>query len=550
MKTMKKFFVSERKIAMILLVAINSKYIHTNLAVRYLYQLCKEKYPCEYIEFNINQPLQDVLYEILSKKPEYVAISTYIWNRSYVEKLVEGLKKARKDIKIILGGPEVYFDSLEEWKFVDLIIRGEGEYPFLDLCEHIATGKQYIQKEYPPFDLSKLPFAYKDESLDTSRIYYYESSRGCPFRCSYCLSSIEKGVRFAPLEKVFEELDYLFKKQVRLIKFVDRTFNANKERSKKIIEFCKQKSQATQVHFEIDPTLLDNDVISAINNSKDNLFRLEIGLQSFNQQTLDAIDRFYDIDRIDKNLKKLMENKKAIVHLDLIAGLPYEDFLSFKRSLNKTILYFADEVQLGFLKMLKGTKIREEAAKYNYEFFKDPPYEVISNSFISFEEIYKLKKMEDLIDKVYNRQYLYFTLRYIFQKVSPSEFFEKLSSKVDSNLNTREFVKELYRAIKDNFVLDKVILKSLFRFDILRRFPEEFLPEELAVSKEEKERIKQAIYQATEYQDIGEPKEIIRRGRACIFEFDIERFIEDNSVEKGDFLYIFFEEKIKKIKLQ
>lgn len=183
-------------------------------------------------------------------------------------------------------------------------------------------------------------------------------------------------------------------------------------------------------------------------------------------------------------------------------------------------------------------------------FFKDPPYEVISNSFISFEEIYKLKKVEDLIDKVYNRQYLYFTLRYIFQIVSPSEFFEKLSSKVNSNLNTREFIKELYRIIKDNFVLDTSILNSLFRFDILRRFPEEFLPEELAMTKEEKERIKQAIYQAKEYQDIGEPKEIIRSSRACIFEFDIERFVEDNSIEKGNFLYIFFGEKIKKIKLQ
>ncbi|WAM32411.1 B12-binding domain-containing radical SAM protein [Caldicellulosiruptor naganoensis] len=535
---------------MILLVAINSKYVHTNLAVRYLYQLCKENYPCEYVEFNINQSLHDVIYEILSKKPEYVAISTYIWNRSYVEKLVEGLKKAQKSIKIILGGPEVYFDSLDEWKFVDIIIRGEGEYPFLDLCDHIAAGRQYTQKEYPPFDLNKLPFAYKDEKLDQSRIYYYESSRGCPFRCSYCLSSIEKGVRFVPLEKVFEELDYLFKKQVRLIKFVDRTFNANKERAIKIIEFCKQKSQATQIHFEIDPTLLDSDIITAINTSKDNLFRLEIGLQSFNPQTLDAIDRFYDIDRIDKNLKKLMENKKAIVHLDLIAGLPYEDFLSFKRSLDKTILYFADEVQLGFLKMLKGTKIREEAAKYNYEFFKDPPYEVISNSFISFEEIYELKKIEDLIDKIYNRQYLYFTLRYIFQKISPSEFFEKLSSKVNSNLNTREFIKELYRVIKENFDFDKDVFDSLFRFDILRRFPEEFLPEELAISGEEREKIRQAIYQATSYQDLREPKEIIRRSRACIFGFDIETFIEDNKIENGDFLYIFFEEKVKKIKLQ
>lgn len=534
---------------MILLVAINSKYIHTNLAVRYLYQLCKEDYPCEFIEFNINQPLQDVLFEILSRKPEYVAISTYIWNRNYVERLVEGLKKARKDIKIILGGPEVYFDSLDEWKFVDIIIKGEGEYPFLDLCEHIAAGRQYTQKEYPPFDLSSLPFAYKDERLDTSRIYYYESSRGCPFRCSYCLSSIEKGVRFAPIEKVFEELDYLFKKQVKLIKFVDRTFNVNKERAIRIIEFCKQRSQCTQIHFEIDPTLLDTDIINVINNSQENLFRLEIGLQSFNPQTLDAIDRFYDIDKIDKNLKKLMENKKAIVHLDLIAGLPFEDFLSFKKSLDKTMLYFADEVQLGFLKMLKGTKIRNEAEKYNYEFFKDPPYEVISNNFISFEEIYKLKKMEDLIDKIYNRQYLYFTLKYIFKRISPSEFFEKLSGKIDSNLNTKEFIKTLYKVIKETFESDTEILDNLFRFDILRRFPEEFLPEELGISKEEKEKIKQTIYKSAECKEFKELKEVMRKSRACILKFDIEKFVDDNSIEKGDFLYIFFEGKTRKKKL-
>ena len=533
-----------------MLVAINSKYVHTNLAVRYLYQLCKEIYPCKYLEFNINQPLHEVLYEILTKKPEYVAISTYIWNRSYVEKLVEGLKKARKDIKIVLGGPEVYFDRLDDWQYVDFIIKGEGEYPLLEFCSCIATGRKFAEKDYPPFDLKDLPFAYEDEILDQNRIYYYESSRGCPFKCSYCLSSIEKGVRFAPLEKVFEELEYLFKKNVRLIKFVDRTFNVNKERAIEIIEFCKKYSQNTQVHFEIDPTLLDDDIILALNSSKQGLFRLEIGLQSFNPKTLDAIDRVYDIERIDKNLKKVLSNKNCIVHLDLIAGLPYEDFITFKKSLDSTVLYFADEVQLGFLKMLKGTKIRNEAQKYNYEFFDHPPYEVVSNQFISFEEIYKLKRIEELIDKIYNRQYLYYLLRYIFKKTSPSEFFEKLSQKIDSNLNTKEFIKKLYYVVKEQFISDSMILNNLFKFDILRKFPEEFLPEELSITKEHKETIKQAVY-SIDFKRLGfeSAKEILRKGRACLFEFDIERFIEDNSIEKGNFLYIFFEQSFEKYKL-
>ncbi|WAM34632.1 B12-binding domain-containing radical SAM protein [Caldicellulosiruptor morganii] len=535
---------------MILLVAINSKYVHTNLAVRYLYQLCKEVCPCEYIEFNINQSLNQVLYEILSKKPEYVAISTYIWNRSYVEKLVEGLKKARKDIKIVIGGPEVYFDSLDEWPYVDYIIRGEGEYPFLEFCRCIASGIEYVEKNFPPFDLKKLPFAYRDEILDQNRIYYYESSRGCPFKCSYCLSSIEKGVRFVPLEKVFEELGYLFKKNVRLIKFVDRTFNVNKERAIEIIEFCKKYSQNTQVHFEMDPTLLDDDLIFALNNSRQGLFRLEIGIQSFNPRTLDAINRVYDIEKIDRNLKKLLYNKNCIVHLDLIAGLPFEDYMTFKKSLDRTVLYFADELQLGFLKMLKGTEIRNEADKYNYEFFDHPPYEVISNMFMDFEDIYKLKKIEDLIDKIYNRQYLYYLLRYIFKKILPSDFFERLSQKIDSNLNTKDFIKKLYEVIKDQFISDSMILNNLFKFDILRKFPEEFLPEELFTTKEQKEAIKQAIYRIDSGRPgIEDPKEILRKSRSCLLEFDIEKFVKDNNIEKGNFLYIFFGQNFEKFKL-
>lgn len=528
---------------MLLFLAINAKYIHTNIAIRYFYHLCKDIYPCKFLEFNINQDLNNVLSRIVEEDPKYVAISVYIWNASYVKRLTEGIKKVLKDVKIIIGGPEVYFDKPEDWQYADLIVSGEGEPFFVEFCNAIVKGKELNIKNYPYFDMENLPFPYNEERIDANRIYYYESSRGCPFKCSYCLSSLDKMVRFAPIEKVFDEIKYLFDRGVRLLKFVDRTFNINKERAIKIIEFCKKYAKETQVHLEIEPSLLDEDIILALNTSKERLFRLEIGIQSFKDDTLKAIGRgFVDLERVDKNIKKIINGGKCFIHLDLIAGLPYENYEEFKESLNKSILYFADEVQLGFLKMLKGTRIRKEADIYNYQYYSFPPYEVISNKFISYNEIYKLKRIETLIDKLYNRKYLFWTLKYIFKRYKPSEVFERLACEIDLKENIRDFLKGLYKSlVRFNFIKDSTILKNLFRFDILNIHPEDYLPEELEFSEEERGIIK--TFKKTK------PREVLRNARIGLFYFDIEEFIEQDIFKEGRFIYVFKEGTREKFSL-
>ncbi|MGC8970629.1 MAG: DUF4080 domain-containing protein [bacterium] len=525
---------------MLLFVGINAKYIHTNIAIRYFYHLCKEIYPCKFLEFNINQDLNDVLFRIVEEKPKYIAISVYIWNALYVRRLVEGIRKVLKDVKIILGGPEVYFDELKDWQYVDFIVRGEGEPFFVEFCKAISENREFICRDYQYFDMEKLPFPYKDEKIDVNKIYYYETSRGCPFNCFYCLSSLDKKVRFAPMEKVFDDIKFFFDNRVRLLKFVDRTFNIDKARAIEIIEFCKRYSKETQVHLEIEPSLLDEDIISTLNASKEGLFRLEMGIQSFKSDTLKAIGRgFVDLERLDRNIKKLLEEKKCFLHLDLIAGLPYEGFEGFKKSLDKTIFYFADEVQLGFLKLLKGTRIRNEAEVYNYEYYTFPPYEVLSNKFISYREIYRLKRMETLLDRLYNRKNLYWTLRYIFRKFSPSEVFERLSYKVDCRKNTRDFISDLYKSLLNlRLIEDYEILKNLFRFDVLSIHPEDYLPEELVFSSEEKDIIRA-------FKKI-QSREIFRSQKIGIFYFDIERLVKEDILEKGRYIYRFLEGKIEK----
>lgn len=528
---------------MLLFLAINAKYIHTNIAIRYFYHLCRDIYPCKFLEFNINQELNEVLSKIVEENPKYVAISVYIWNASYVKRLIEGIKKVLKDVKIILGGPEVYFDKIEDWQYADFIVSGDGEQFFIEFCNTITKGKELDIKNYPYFNMENLPFPYKEEKIDTNKIYYYESSRGCPFKCSYCLSSLDKMVRFAPIEKVFEEVKYLFDGGVRLLKFVDRTFNINKERAIKIIEFCKKYAKETQIHLEIEPSLLDEDIILALNTSKERQFRLEMGIQSFKSDTLKAIGRgFVDLERVDKNIKKIINGRKCFIHLDLIAGLPYENYEEFKESLNKSILYFADEVQLGFLKMLKGTRIRKELDIYNYQYYSFPPYEVISNRFISYSEIYKLKRIETLVDRFYNRKYLFWTLRYIFKRYKPSDVFEKLTYEVDFKENIRDFLRGLYRSLtRFNFIEDNNILKNLFRFDILNIHPEDYLPEELEFSEEEKGIIK--AFKKTK------SREMSGNARAGLFYFDIEELIEQDILKEGRLIYVFREGTRKKFPL-
>lgn len=437
------------------LVGVNAKYVHTNLAIRAL----KAAAPDEDIalcEVTINDQINMVVGKLLREQADSYGFSCYIWNMEMISKISEVLKKSRPNCIVFWGGPEVSYDSsrlLEENPFVDYIISGEGEATFPEFIKALKTrdrtpllkmesvnwfGRSVSQtltsgeKVGIVQDLSALPFPYDDESIEavSDRIIYYESMRGCPFQCSYCLSSTLQQVRFLPLERVFGELDFFIRHGVKQVKFVDRTFNVDIRRTKAIIAWLVEKKCSTNFHFEIAGDLLDDALLEIIEKAPEGLMQFEIGVQSTNDETLEAITRKTDLNKIREYVKRLIGFKNCHVHVDLIAGLPKETYAVFRKSFDETIAIEPDMLQLGFLKLLKGTKIRKEADKFYYRYASFPPYEVISNDFISSDELMRLKDIEDLVDRYYNSGAFYLSLKYIFEHQcwgTPFAFFEAFS---------------------------------------------------------------------------------------------------------------------------
>jgi len=401
----------------VLLVAVNSKYTHTSLSVR---TLSRNAYDVPFAEFTINEKIDYIISEVCKKAPDVVCFSCYIWNIEIIKKVASSVKKIIPVSKIVFGGPEVSYtptEILSECGFVDAVICGEGEITFRKLvesnfCFEGTDGVVYrhgnnITVNSPAKlieNLDELIFPYTEEDLkeNSGKLIYYESSRGCPYNCSYCISSTIHSLRFKSIDKVKEELMILIKHKPKTIKFVDRTFNADNKRTCELIRFMTEQGVGVVFHFEIAAHTLSDEFIELIKNAPEGMFRLEIGLQSTNPETIKAINRVTDFEKLSLNVKKLVECKKAHIHLDLIAGLPYEDMESFKNSFNDAMRLKPDVLQLGFLKMLKGTEIRGDKEKYSYSFSDYPPYEVISNNFMSYSDISFLKKIDETVDKIYN----------------------------------------------------------------------------------------------------------------------------------------------------
>ncbi|MGL4392589.1 MAG: DUF4080 domain-containing protein [Fusobacteriaceae bacterium] len=419
-----------------LLVAINSQYVHTNLAIRYL-----KKYGEEYsdknisiYETNINSQLMNTLKNIFELNPSVIFFSTYIWNREYIFKLVKELKKILPKVKIGLGGPEVTYDSENILKYnpdIDFVVKGEGERSFVKILSSSINTLSGIF-EYPmPYDLDEIPFPYSiEELLSEKKILYYESMRGCPFSCSYCLSSIEKSIKIFSMERVKKDLLIFLQSNVKLVKFVDRTFNLKKERFLNIWKFLIDNYRdGIYFHFEINANLLDEECLNLLMAVPKNYFQFEIGVQSINSKTMQSINRLNIIDKLAENIKKISKN--IHVHLDLIAGLPYDTYEEFKKSFDYVYNLKPNLFQLGFLKFLKGTEIYNNIEKYCYIFTEIPPYEVLSNKFINYSELSMLKEIEKILDLYYNSNKFKNSLDIIMQtenyKVSSFYFFEEFS---------------------------------------------------------------------------------------------------------------------------
>ena len=408
----------------VLLVAVNAKYIHSNLAV-YDLKAYTENIPVEVelAEYTINQQQEEILRDIYEHKADVVAFSCYIWNITYVKALAEELHKIAPQVQIWFGGPEASYDAkqlLRELSYVELVIVGEGEETFAQLLQkHLLDGERLENivgicyrentgeicdngiREYLTMD--KIPFVYHDLDRFAHKILYYETSRGCPFRCSYCLSSIDKKVRFRSLSLVTRELQFFLDRKVPHVKFVDRTFNCKKSHSMAIWQYLLEHDNGiTNFHFEISSDLLDDDELALMKQMRPGLIQLEIGVQATNLMVVKEIRRTMDLDKVARRVAQVNTFGNIHQHLDLIAGLPYEDIESFHRSFNDVYKMEPEQLQLGFLKVLKGSYMEEMKQKYGLLSQSKPPYEVLRTNWLSYEEVIRLKGVEEMVEVYYN----------------------------------------------------------------------------------------------------------------------------------------------------
>ncbi|TJX13031.1 DUF4080 domain-containing protein [Tissierella creatinini] len=467
----------------VLLTTLNSKFIHSNLAIRYLREYAKDFAEIEILEFTINQPIEQILSAIYKADPELVGFSTYIWNISEILEISEALKIINPKLKIMLGGPEVSFDGsklLETHKFIDYIVYGEGEESFREmlLTEDLCDVKGLIFRNNgeviinPPRgrikNLDVIPSPYESVGDDfKNKIVYYESSRGCPFNCEFCLSSTIKGVRFFSIDRVKKDIKTLVQAGVSQIKFVDRTFNSNTVYSREVMDYIIELNpENVNFHFEVTAHLIDDETLEYLKIPKEGLFQFEIGVQSTNPQTIESIGRVTDFEKLKFVTTSIRKNRNIHQHLDLIAGLPYEDYDSFANSFNEVYSIRPEKLQLGFLKLLKGSGLRLDERKYGYKYLKKPPYEVLQSKWLDYGDILRLKGIENLVEKYYNEGYFLHSLEFIIKNFfkSPFEFYENFASYWESiGLNEVSHSRNgLYQILVDYFLEKQFGLEKYF----------------------------------------------------------------------------------------
>ncbi len=528
-----------------LIVSVNSKYIHSSLASWYIYTSAKENCIKDirvfHTEGTINENEEMIFKRIISFSPLVVAFSCYVWNIKTVLSLCEKLKDYNENIKIVLGGPEVAFNKeeiLKKHSFIDFISSGEGEENIPRLFNAIASGESYDFIEGSA-DLENMPSPYCEEYLETlkNRIAYIESSRGCPFRCAFCLSGKEGSVRYFPLEKVKENMILLSSKGAKTIKFVDRTFNCNKKRAIEILSFIRENygneiPEGTCFHFEIAADILDEETISLISSMPLGSVQFEVGIQSFNEETLSAINRKTNPKKLKENVLKLLNLKNCHIHIDLIAGLPKEDFKSFVTSFNEAYSLKANMLQLGFLKILHGSPMSEKRELFPCEYSSEPPYEVKNTPWITSEELSILHKCENELERLYNSGRFKRSLDYVLSEgeKTPFEVFlgmanfldeknEKGSIPLDKYTNLAFLYFSSLEGVKSEVLRDKMLLDRILTNN------SDVIPESLKVKDERMKKVK-SYFKALYPPEKGE-----KRTTAIIYsknEAVLVRYLDEN----------------------
>lgn len=481
----------------VLLTAVNAKYIHSNPAVYSLQKFVTAYVPeygrnVELAEFTINHYADDILQEIYRRRPDVVAFSCYIWNLQMIERVLEDLPRVLPEVQIWAGGPEVSYDAPEFLKKHDCmtgVMMGEGEETFLELMEYWhgkkklneipgitwrdGEGEIKVQPGRPLLDMNRIPFLYDELDDFEHRIIYYESSRGCPFSCSYCLSSIDKSVRFRDAQTVVKELQFFLDRKVPQVKFVDRTFNCRHSHALTIWNYIREHDNGiTNFHFEIAADLLNEEELALLNTMRPGLVQLEIGVQSTNQKTIEAIDRVMDFSHLCSVVKRVQSGHNIHQHLDLIAGLPWENFDSFRQSFNDVYHLYPDQLQLGFLKVLKGSRMQEKAEEYGIVYHSDPVYEVFYTNWISYQEILELKQIEDMVEVYYNSGQFPNTIRHLEKEFcDPFTMYQRMAAfygqqgwwgQSHSRMQRFEMLREFIHSISENGIYDELLLLDLY----------------------------------------------------------------------------------------
>lgn len=554
----------------VVLTAVNAKYIHSNLAVRYLQAYTKDMdYDCSVIEFSINDRKEKVLEALILEKPDIVAFSCYIWNIGYVKYLSSHIKLINPECVVLFGGPEVSYDSrlfLED-NAGDFVIEGEGEVTYREFIKNYSEmkcsgqdhlikkmadleieglytkheGKVYYGGKRCLMDMDEIDFPYDEMDSLENKVVYYEASRGCPFSCKYCLSSTTHGVRFHDIGRVKKELGFFIHNNVKLVKFVDRTFNCNKAFAMSIWEFLINQNTDTRFHFEISADILDRDELELLGKAPAGLFQFEVGVQTTNGEVLKNINRNVNFKDIKDKVCEMEKIRNIKQHLDLIAGLPGEDYESFKISFDDVFSIRPEEIQLGFLKLLKGSKMREEAAMWGMVYSPVPPYEILKTKHISYEELVYLKRVEEVLDKYYNSNKFGNIIDYFLSKYeSPfdlfydlGEFFHK-NGLFSRNISSADYYKVFMDFAAGRVDEDELLLKEIIKYDYLRFNKKKWLPDFLI---RENDREAERLIRLNTDRNVHVEKYFI----------DIAAYVKSGIINRGTF-YLVYEGEDTEIK--
>jgi anaerobic magnesium-protoporphyrin IX monomethyl ester cyclase len=562
----------------VICTTLNAKFIHMNLAIRYLKAYAAPEFNVEITEYTIKDPSLNIVTDLMNRKPDVIGFSCYIWNIEETIKVITMIKKIKPSITIIVGGPEVSYDTFDWMRRVpdfDFVVMGEGEETLKQILTELSSGQKEFAKipgiayrvneeikvntQQPKLELRDIPSPYRfpeDVPQLSKRVVYLETSRGCPFSCQFCLSSIEVGVRYFDREKIKDDIRYLMKNGAKTLKFVDRTFNISRSYAMDMFQFLiDEHLPGTVFQFEITADIMRPEVIEFLNTTAPpGLFRFEIGVQSTNDFTNELVKRKQNFEKLTRTVMMVKEGRKIDQHLDLIAGLPEEDYHSFRTTFNDVFALRPEELQLGFLKMLRGTGVRLRADEHQYIYMDQAPYEILGNNVLPFEDIVRIKQVEDVLEKYWNDHRMDDTIEYVVTKVFPTpfDFFQEFGTYWENQGWERighqleDLFKRLHQFFKNQSAANLEIIEDLMKYDYLKR--QKYKPRkpwwEQTLTKQQRSFIYRQILDnpdlfGIEFKKLNlNEKDLYKLTILEDLHFDLAGYLASGNVVKGDYIMV------------